>query len=244
MQASVELQSAFIIHSRNYRETSQLVDFITPEYGRVRAVAKGVKRNKSYRNLLHPFSRILISWYGKGELKTLRAVDQAGPAESLVLRGNALFSGMYVNELLSILFKVHDHSERIFNGYRQVLMLLANAKEIQPGLRAFEKLLLEELGYGIPFPEYIGADDRKIDLSVSDTRYYYSEEGEFIILSDLPSEGQLKRCFSANELESIRLDQYQTKEVLQAAKRLMRLSITPLLGGRSLRSRELFRIKD
>ncbi len=244
MHKSVELQPAFIIHSRNFRETSQLVDFITPEYGRVSAVAKGVKRSKLNKNLLHPFSKILISWHGKGELKTLGSIDQGSAGERLLLQGNALLSGLYINELLSILLRMQDNCETLFDGYQRVLQQLASCDEIEPYLRCFEKLLLQELGYGIPFPEPVSDTDNEIDLSGPEMQYYYNPESEFELLRYAPTVQQKQRCFSSKVLNAICADNFQTTEVRQAAKRLMRLSITPLLGGKALRSRELFRTKE
>lgn len=215
-----------------------LVDFITPEFGRVSAVAKGIKNTKKSRqNLLQPFGRLLISWRGQSELKSLTGVEEQ--YTRLILHGDALFSGIYVNELLMHLFNTDEHSEQLFDNYEGLVRHLATQRQIEPALRRFEKQLLEQLGYGIPFPQS--------DTTGAHGFYYYAEDGHFTLLQRAPDQSGAVRCFEAQELAAIAANQFEQPQVLRAAKRLMRLAFTPLLGGRTLRSRELFnqqRVKD
>src|SRR5690625_6002851 len=76
----VDLQPAYVLHTRPYRDTSMLVDLFTPEHGRVALVAKGVRTGKSRRRaLLNPFTALLVSFQGRGGLKLLTAVEAQGP---------------------------------------------------------------------------------------------------------------------------------------------------------------------
>ena len=60
METRVLLQPAYVLHSQPFQNTSLLVDFFTIDYGRVRAVAKGARREKSkYRSLLQLFHPLL-----------------------------------------------------------------------------------------------------------------------------------------------------------------------------------------
>lgn len=241
MNPAADLQPAYVLHTRPYRETSQIVDFITPEFGRVSAVARGVRRTKSrQQSLLQPFGRILVSWYGKGELKTLRGVEDQ--YARLTLKGDALFSGLYVNELLVKLLKEQDHCEGLFEAYEDLLHHLASESSIEPVLRAFEQRLLEELGYAIPFPDSNG-DNGNLSSAAEprDSIYYYATDGHFIRLSSPAQQEQLLRCFNGEDLNAIGKNDYRDPNILRSAKRLMRLALTPLLGGRALHSRELFK---
>ena len=47
MESRVSLQPAYVLHTRPFQNTSLLVDFFTYDYGRVTAVAKGARREKS-----------------------------------------------------------------------------------------------------------------------------------------------------------------------------------------------------
>lgn len=232
MSAATELHHAYVLHSRSYRETSLIVDFLVPEVGRLSAVAKGARRAKSpQRSLLQPFYPLLVSWQGKGELKNLRVLESNGNLQRL--QGKALFSAMYLNELLVRLLKAEESCEALFDHYEQAIAALASIRADEPVeaiLRTFEMRLLETLGYSLSFPES------------TDSEYYYlSADNEWLPLAGVPNSQQQPNCFKVLELQAIARDDYRTLEVLRAAKRLMRLVLTPLLGNRPLRSKELFR---
>src|SRR3990167_1032441 len=96
------LQPAYVLHRRAYRETSFLVELFTQEYGRLTVVARGVRKaNSSTTGLLQPFSPLLVSYGGKGELLTLFSVEAR--KTMLRLQRDALFAGLYLNELLMYL---------------------------------------------------------------------------------------------------------------------------------------------
>jgi DNA repair protein RecO (recombination protein O) len=62
--------------------------------------------------------------------------------------GEALLAGYYLNELLLQLLAREDAHLRLFDIYAQVVQVLATGQEalLQAGLRAFELLLLREIG--------------------------------------------------------------------------------------------------
>src|SRR3954463_4645019 len=92
-------QSAFVLHTYPYRETSLIVEAFTASWGRIAMVARGAKRPRSeLRGLLNAFQPLILSWAGAGELKTLIAAEWRG---GLALpTGAALLCGFYLNELL------------------------------------------------------------------------------------------------------------------------------------------------
>src|SRR5690606_29635658 len=91
---SIPAQSAFVLHSRPSRESSALVDFLPPQ-GRFRRGLRGA-RGKAGR-LARPFVPLEVECGGRGDLKSVARLERAGRANWL--DGNALFSGMYLNEL-------------------------------------------------------------------------------------------------------------------------------------------------
>ncbi|HSB96610.1 MAG TPA: recombination protein O N-terminal domain-containing protein, partial [Spongiibacteraceae bacterium] len=70
------LQPAYVLHTRDFRDSSLLIELFTPEQGRVAAVARGVKAARRgsgmQRALLQPFQPLWIAVQGRGELKNLR----------------------------------------------------------------------------------------------------------------------------------------------------------------------------
>ena len=66
------LQKAYVIHSRPYKETSLIVTFLTEKKGKITAVAKGAKRkNSRLSGNLAPFQSLNIDFRGKSDLKSL-----------------------------------------------------------------------------------------------------------------------------------------------------------------------------
>ena len=56
-----ENQSAFVLHTYPYRETSLIVEAMTAEFGRVAMVARGAKRPRSeLRGLLQAFQPLTV----------------------------------------------------------------------------------------------------------------------------------------------------------------------------------------
>ncbi len=223
------LQPAYVLHARPYRETSLIVDFLLPDRGRINVVARGVNRSRSnLKALLQPFNPLLVGYYGKSELKTLKTAERSGAP--IRLQGEALFSALYLNELLARVMRAQDHCQIIFSEYEQALRRLADGSGIEASLRHFELLLLEQLGYAIPFP------DAESDPA---TLYYYTEAGYFDPLQQ-PLAGSSTRCFRGSDLVAIAAGDLVEGQSLRAAKQLMRLALAPLLGDKPLYSRELF----
>ncbi len=77
-ESAVYLQPAFILQHRKYRETSLIIDALTRDFGRISLLAKGVRKTKSKTaGMLQPFIPLLISYFGKAELKTLTDVERS-----------------------------------------------------------------------------------------------------------------------------------------------------------------------
>ena len=71
-----ELNPCYILHNRNYRETSLLLDVFSRRYGRLSLLAKGARKQKNdKRALLQPGRKINIAWSMRRELGTLTGVE-------------------------------------------------------------------------------------------------------------------------------------------------------------------------
>lgn len=141
------MQASYVLHQHDWSETSLILDLFTRESGRVAVAAKGAKRPYSQlRAVLLPLQRISVSLSRPakadgGEVQTLRSAEWGGGATLPV--GAALFSGYYLNELLLKLLARHDPHPGLFDAYADTLAHLA---EGDAALRAFELMLLAELG--------------------------------------------------------------------------------------------------
>ena len=142
----VELEPAYILHTRPYRESSLILEVFTPGYGRTGLVARGARRPKSpLRGILNSFQPLRLTWSGRGELATLAQAEQGG--HSRQLRGDAVMAGFYVHELLLKLLQRHDPHPQLFGHYATLLANLADGHPVEKLLRIFELELLREIGY-------------------------------------------------------------------------------------------------
>lgn len=229
---TAELQPAYILHTRPYRDTSMLVDFFTPEFGRITAVARGVRSRKTpKRNVLNPFTRLLISFQGKTDLKLLTHFEAEGA--HFALHAKHLFSGFYLNELLVRLLPELDSHPDIYALYEQSLHGLSAQQDLEPILRHFEFQLLNELGYGIHFEV-----DAKTGIELSGSCHYCLDSALGFYLAEIDVPVNFK--FSGQHLLAIAARDFSQADVKQTAKRISRILLKPLLGSKPLMSRALF----
>ncbi len=229
---TAELQPAYILHTRPYRDTSMLVDFLTPEFGRITAVARGVRSRKTpKRNLLNPFTRLLISFQGNTDLKLLTHFEAEGA--HFTLSAKHLFSGFYLNELLVRLLPELDTHPEVYDLYERALQELNAGQDLEPILRHFELRLLNELGYGIDFVMDVQSGEmisNRLGYCLDPTRGFYAADSEVPVGSQLCGE----------HINIISHGDFSQPEVKHTAKRITRILLKPLLGSKPLMSRELF----
>lgn len=219
-------QLAFVLHSRPYREHQQIVELLTENFGKISAVAYSGKTLKSSKKaLLQPFSPINVLLKGKSNLKNLSRVEIS--ANSYSLKGEHLYSGFYLNELLVKLMGELDGCPNLFYHYQQSLHALSQQLPIEPILRKFEIELLDELGFSLDFTPVFDAD--------VDYFYYIAEQGFIPCVEKLNT-----TTFKKSHLEAIAQADLSDKEVLKSYKLLMRQVLHILLGGKPLNSRKLF----
>ncbi|WP_237058740.1 DNA repair protein RecO [Microbulbifer sediminum] len=237
------LQPAYILHSRAYRDTSLILELLTPDEGRISCVARGARRDKQRRQqALQPFAPLLVSLMGRGSLKTLGQVESAGVATWL--RGRAVYAGLYANELLVRTLAEGDAQYAVFACYQSLLQELAqldgdSAAGLEPPLRRFELQLLQELGQ---CPQLGYCAHSRGPVSGAGV---YRLEPELGFVPVFRQGGTRSADeFAGNELLALERaigGQGIDPGILPVAKRLTRLLLHPLLGARPLQSRELFR---
>ena len=230
----VQLQPAFVLHSRPYRDSSALLEVLTSEFGRISLVAKGARRSVRGRSngaILQPFIPLLLSFSGRAELKTVTGSEVAGDVVSL--KGERLFSGIYLNELLIRLLHRNDTHPNLFIAYADAIATLGGERSMDDTLRQFEFILLEELGYGF---------DLRVDghsgAGVCETSWYYYHQ-EFGLVEQGATSNPGSPVFLGADLLAI-AEGGHNPETRQAAKRLLRHVLAGHLGDKPLKSRELF----
>ncbi len=227
----VQQQPGFILHHRPFRDSSQILDLISRDHGKLSVVARGSRGARSrLKGVLRPFMPLSISWVIKSDLGTLTGAEVRGAP--LSLSGDALLSGFYVNELILHFLHRHDPQPEIFDAYGHTIEALAAAgTDIATCLRQFEMELLRQVGYALSLDHEFGSNN---PLDVQQHYEYRVEQGPVPVSR---SEGPL--VFRGELLSAIAEQRFSEPDVLRAANRLLRDVISFHLGGKELKSRKV-----
>jgi DNA repair protein RecO (recombination protein O) len=221
----------YVLHSRRYRESSLIVEFLTASRGRVAAVARGaLRRNSVLSANLQPTIPLRIVLGGRGELMNLVRAEALAPAS--MLAGERLYCLFYVNELVMRLTASHDPNQELFEIYRDTLAALAGEGGIEALLRRFEKQLLDALGFGLQLDTEADSD---APLEAECSYHYDVERGPLRV----GPESTGIRLHGAT-LMALASDEELPPRALREAKQLMRHVLNHHLDGRPLTSRKLF----
>ncbi len=219
----ISLEPAFILHSREYRDTSRILDVFTAGHGRLTLFARGARGPKSrLASLLMPVRPLLVSWSGRGDAAQLSGAEANG--EYAALPSRQVMSGFYLNELIISLTTRHDPQTQLFDDYSEALRRLATDAAPESTLRVFEKRLLASLGYGLEF-------------DVDPGTYYRFRVGEGLaeVREDAPG------AYSGRCLRALQEENLQDTESLDVARRVLRQALDQCLEGRELRTRTVAR---
>lgn len=232
-RARVLLQPGYVLHRRPYRDSSLLLELLSPQFGRVGLVARGARQAKSrLHGVLQPFRPLLVSWNGAGELATLTAAEADGPVPWL--DGRALMGGLYINELLVRLLHRFDPHPALYAAYHAAVQALDAHAVLEPILRRFEKQLLEEIGYGLVL-DHDAEQGRPLDPQCL---YVYHLLHGPVAVHGAPVRDAL--ILRGQSLLDLARGEFADETSLREAKRLTRAALAEQLGGRPLVSRRLF----
>ena len=227
MQNRINDQPAFILHRRDYQDSSLILDLFSQDYGRVSVLVKGAKKRRDVSSF-QICNRLSVGWSGNSELKILTQIDS-----HLFSVSDKYYPGIfYINELLLYLLPKHDEQIRLFQHYQNLLVEFTQHNiQLEPLLRNFEIELLTDLGY-MPDLTVASTTDQKIQLEQC---YIFDEMSGL-----MPAPKNVLNSFTGSELTAIYERQFDLSENLRAAKRLMRQIIHFNLQGRTLQSRKFY----
>jgi DNA repair protein RecO (recombination protein O) len=224
------LEPAWLLHHRPWSDTSRILELMTRGYGRVTLFAHGSRRpNSPLRSVLRPFAPLLVSWSGRQDGGTLTNAELAGVAPAPAPA--ALMSCYYLNELLLKLLAHEDRHDAIYDAYAAALAELA-AGAGPEALRRFERVLLDELGYGVDLTRDAGSG-RPVDPE----RYYHFQPGQGVLAvrEEAPGPG----VHAGSDLLSVARGEYGPPAAQRAARGVYGAVIAHCLEGRGLTSRDV-----
>lgn len=226
-----DTDSAYVLHSRRFRETSLIVELLTGQHGRIALVARGAMGGKQrLSETLQPFRLLQIEWRGRSELATLIRSEPA--ARPITLVGQRLFSAFYLNELIMRFSERSDPGHDLFVIYAAALRALADDEGLEMVLRRFEVALLHHCGYGLVLNEVA---DSQTPIE-AEQRYHYEIDTGAVVVPITP------RAIPVQGATLLALDGRLpfSAAALVDAKRLLRRVIQHYIGDRPLAARSLF----
>ena len=182
-------EPAFVLHRYDWSESSLILEALTRHHGRIAVVAKGAKKPSSnFRPVLLPLQPLHIAFGGDAEIRTLKSAEWLGG--QVMPTGEALLSGYYLNELLLRLLARDDPHPALFDVYAATVRVLAadDRLTLEPALRAFELLLLREIGL-LPTLDMQTATLAPV---LAEQRYSLRAEGGLVETDDPDPRGSLE----------------------------------------------------
>ncbi len=226
----VDKEPAYLLHKRPYRDSSTLLEVLTPNYGRVGLVHRGGRRLGKTGTDIQLFCELSLSWSGRGGLFTLTNSDIT--LISGVRDPQHQLCGLYMNELILGLTPRLSPSETLFQCYKSAIFLLTNTTSLELELRRFEMALLNTAGYGLQL-EHEAVTGEAID---PDSYYYYDCEAGPIACD---ADRQQSNCVSGQTLIALSSLNMHDRRTSREAKQLLRGVIDHYLHGKPILTRDL-----
>ncbi|MGB9596200.1 MAG: DNA repair protein RecO, partial [Candidatus Poribacteria bacterium] len=146
---SLKRSNAIIIGHYSLGETDKIIILFTRDYGKVRAVAKGVKRLKSKLS-----GRIEILTYGDliyferagKDLHLINSFDIIEPFQTIKEDLLKMAYCYYIADLIQHVIPESEPDPDTFDLMLSVMYLIESANDVEIIVRAFEIRLLERIG--------------------------------------------------------------------------------------------------
>ena len=224
MEVRVSDQPGFILRRREWRNSSLILDLFTRDYGCIRVMARGARRNPA-KTPYQPFELLSLSWSGRQDLKTLTSIDSV----ALPIDEHNYLALLYVNELIGAMLPQQEANADIFADYLGLLQD-ARLRIGEAELRGFELRLMQTLGY---FPDI--AVDADSGLPIREDGFY-----QFVISNGFVACLESARdAVSGKTVLDWQRGEYQHVAVLRLAKSVLRATIDFNLHGKALKSRDV-----
>jgi DNA repair protein RecO (recombination protein O) len=225
MQIRVDDQAAFILHRREFQNSSLILDLFSEDYGRLSVLAKGARKRRDASHF-QLFNRLSVGWTGRSELKTLTHIE----SRPLAVPTDCYMALMYINELLLYLLPKQDEYRDLFRHY-QNLLLSMNMQQLDVLLREFEMQLLSQLGL-MPDLSCESASGQALN---SEQMYCFD-----VLAGVRACVNDDERQYPGAVLLAIQSQQFESPRIVQSARRLLRQIIDYNLQGRTLQSSKIY----
>lgn len=141
---------AIVIRTFPLRETHKIITFYTPDFGKIKAVAYGVKSPKSKlsgRLELLNHGMLLFNYRENRDLQNLTGFDLIEGFDGIRADFARITYGCYLAELVDAIASEGDANPEIFELLRNTYQFLVNTDDVPLLARVFEIKFLDLAGY-------------------------------------------------------------------------------------------------
>ncbi len=163
---AIQRTDGIVIRMADWSETSKIITFYTQNFGKLKAIAKGVKRRKIFGNVLELFTHLDLVYYEK-QTRDLQIIKEVSLIESFQeIRENLLkiAQASYLVELVNGMVRGKEENQDLFRLLINSLKFLRSGKNEEVKLLTpfFEVHLLKLLGYK-PLLDYCVSCKKRIE---------------------------------------------------------------------------------
>jgi DNA repair protein RecO (recombination protein O) len=155
-----------VIKTQEFKESDKLVWLFTEDFGKITAIAKGARKNKSrYVSSTLPCSYGEFILFKGKNLYTINEVTIIDSFQQLLRDLETITYASYFNELIDIAMENEDVNIEMFKNLITAFYFIKNdVMDIEVLARAFETKLLKATGYGLNFEQCVRCR-KKITIS-------------------------------------------------------------------------------
>lgn len=157
---------AIVIKTQEFKEADKLVWLFTEDFGKITAIAKGARKNKSkYVSSTLPCCYAEFVLFKGKNLYTINEVTIIDSFQQLLRNLDTITYASYFNELIDIAMENEEVNRELFKDLVSAFYFIKNdAMDIEILARAFETKLLKATGYGMNFEQCVRCR-KKITIS-------------------------------------------------------------------------------
>jgi DNA repair protein RecO (recombination protein O) len=148
---------AIVIKTQEFKEADKLVWLFSEDFGKITAIAKGARKNKSkYVSSTLPCCYAEFVLFKGKNLYTINEVTIIDSFQQLLRNLDTITYASYFNELIDISMENEDVNRELFKDLVSAFYFIKNdAMDIEILARAFETKLLKATGYGLNFEQCV-----------------------------------------------------------------------------------------
>jgi DNA repair protein RecO (recombination protein O) len=236
---------AMVLGSTDYGESDRIITFYTADYGKVKGIAKGVRKSRRrFVNKLEPFSSIHLSFFHKENRELVRVEECKIMYDFSNIKTDIenLSYGSYMLELLGAMTREGQKNKPVFNLLLKFLEMLDEGENPEKVVMFFEMRLLSILGYHPHIDRCVTC----MNVPGGGKMYYFSSKRGGIVCEDckgglsmlIPiSTGTVRFLLSASRIDLNKLNRLIPNTVIMREGRLVLNDFIRYHIGKELKTR-------